>query len=354
MRKLLLGAALALAVGTAQAAPENGKNKSAGEDVQGPAMEERAEPNAERSPPAAAPDRGSRGPGTVSPASRSPRGNPPVADTDAPRPRQNGPVGRENASAIPAAAAEAGPAVRPPVTRPPRRGRDEQRLRQARRIATEPASIDVNGNRYFSLKGTRLGYDPGVSRPTPLIGGCPPGLTNERTGCLPPGQARSRSWVSLEPKWWGLAELDGRYVYHDGYLLRRSGDRVTGYVPLLGGALSVGNGWPSSYQPVEMPDYYVDLYALGSSTDYRYANNVIYRIEPRSSAITSIAAMLTGDRFAIGEKAPPGYDLYNIPVGYRDHYIDRANAVYRYSDGYIYEIDPATRLVRAAIELMAN
>jgi hypothetical protein len=48
---------------------------------------------------------------------------------------------------------------------------------------------------------------------------------------------------------------------------------------------------------------------------------------------------------------PMGYDVYNVPYPYRAQYVDGPGAQYRYSDGYIYQIDPETRLVAAAIEL---
>ena len=44
----------------------------------------------------------------------------------------------------------------------------------------------------------------------------------------------------------------------------------------------------------------------------------------------------------------------DIPPDYRDRYYDSNEAWYRYSDGYIYEIDPATLLVRQVIELLTN
>ena len=122
-------------------------------------------------------------------------------------------------------------------------------------------------------------------------------------------------------------------------------------MPLLGGALAVGNPWPSYYAPVRLPAYYTDYYGLGPNDAYRYADNVIYRVDPETAAITSIAALLTGDDITIGRPMPMGYDVYNVPYPYRAQYLDGPGARYRYSDGYIYQIDPETRLVAAAIEL---
>ncbi|WP_340587120.1 hypothetical protein [Erythrobacter alti] len=191
-------------------------------------------------------------------------------------------------------------------------------------------------------------------RETGLIDGCPPGLAKKRNGCLPPGQARQRDrayrYGNYSPDWWGLPYGRGDYFYEDGYLLRYSGDRISGYIPLLGGALRIGNPWPSDYGYDRVPDYYTNYYGLGS--DYRYADNVVYRLDPETAAITSIAALLTGDEFTVGQPAPRGYDVYNVPYSFRDRYRDGPDAYYRYNDGYVYQIDPETRLVAAAIELL--
>jgi hypothetical protein len=193
-----------------------------------------------------------------------------------------------------------------------------------------------------------------------LIEGCPPGLAKKNNGCVPPGLARKDDryrFANYRPDWWGLSSLglgDGRYFYEDGYLMRLNGDRVSGFIPLLGGALSIGNPWPSYYAPQPIPPYYADYYGLGPVNNYRYADNVLYRVDPESAAITSIAALLTGDDIRVGQPMPMGYDVYNVPYPYRSQYLDGPTANYRYSDGYVYQVDPETRLVAAAIELLAS
>ena len=92
------------------------------------------------------------------------------------------------------------------------------------------------------------------------------------------------------PDFWGLRVDDGRYRYDDGYLVRLDPDgRIGGYIPLLGGALAIGNLWPTYYQPVALPAYYESYYGLGPHNSYRYADNVIYQVDPETAAITSIA-----------------------------------------------------------------
>lgn len=189
-----------------------------------------------------------------------------------------------------------------------------------------------------------------------ILDGCPPGLAAKNNGCQPPGQARKTDWLvrdRYDLGWWGLPRYDsGYYRYNDGYLLRLGdGGLVSGFIPLLGGALAVGNPWPQSYGYERLDPYYADYYGLGPS--YRYADNVVYRVDPETSLISSIAALLTGDEFAVGSPLPSGYDVYNVPYDYRDRYYDTDDAYYRYSDGYVYEVDPTTQLIVAAIELLA-
>ncbi|HKT86604.1 MAG TPA: hypothetical protein VJQ77_11040 [Novosphingobium sp.] len=201
----------------------------------------------------------------------------------------------------------------------------------------------------------RSDFDWGSLHRRGAFNGCPPGLARKYNGCMPPGLAKQPSYSWLEPAWY-LRDYDRayRYRYLDGYMLRLgAGDSVLSYIPLLGGALGVGQVWPAAYEAVAFPPYYDDYYGLGPADSYRYYDDTIYRVDPGTSAIQSVAALLTGNDILIGEPMPPGYDVYNVPYGYRDQYYDGPDALYRYSDGYIYQLDPTTRLVQAAIELLA-
>lgn len=226
-----------------------------------------------------------------------------------------------------------------------------------------------NGNGGGPMRGgerVAVRYDDGPNldfRRLASVGiaeGCPPGLAKKYNGCRPPGLARQQDqyrYSRYAPDWWGLGGLfgdrRGSYFYDDGYLLRiGSNGGISGYIPLLGGALSIGNPWPQDYRYSRLPTYYEDYYGLGPSRNYRYADNVVYRMDPETAAITSIAALLTGDEFRVGQRMPRGYDVYNVPYSYRDRYYDRPDAMYRYNDGYVYEIDPETMLVASAIELL--
>ncbi len=261
------------------------------------------------------------------------------------------------------AKADRGPERRPAQGQQGNRGNDrgndnryvERRVdRDDRRVRYD----DRDGRRI--LRGDRDTRWLVQDRNRGLIDGCPPGLAKKRNGCNPPGQvkdryARSPYGYGYLPSLFGLRNYDrrGDYYYNDGYLVRY-GDRggISSWIPLLGGALSVGNVWPSGYRSYQVPDYYVDYYNLGGRDRYRYADNVIYRVSPEDAAINSIAALITGDEFAIGQPMPRGYDVYNVPYAYRDRYYDTPQYMYRYSDGYVYQVDPETRLVAAAIDLL--
>ena len=224
------------------------------------------------------------------------------------------------------------------------------------RQSYDRAEQDRYADRYSVRFDERTGIRFGDSRDASFMDGCPPGLAKKYNGCNPPGQVRNQRspyGTNYLPALFGLGGYEaGRYLYDDGYLLRYNGGDISGYIPLLGGALTVGNPWPQDYYSARVPDYYVDYYNLGGPQDYRYADNVLYRVDPQSAAIQSIAALLTGNDFTIGQPMPRGYDVYNVPYGYRDQYYDSPEASYRYSDGYVYQVDPTTQLITAAIDLL--
>jgi hypothetical protein len=263
-------------------------------------------------------------------------------------------MGKMKASAK--AAADRGQRVAASAEKPPRipgPGNGKANTPNGKGAKADGPGVRVlaDGRRYYSDRNARETFDFAAVRLRP-IDGCPPGLAKRNNGCLPPGLAKPRVY---RPDWWGLNGIaDGPYAYDDGYLLRLNGDRVTSYIPLLGGALYPGNIWPSAYPSSAVPEYYADYYDLGPPDNYRYADDVLYRVDPSTSAITSIAGLLTGDNFQIGSPLPDGYDVYNVPYPYRSQYIDGPDARYRYSDGYIYQVDPTTQLVTAAIDLVAG
>ncbi|RDC59323.1 hypothetical protein HME9302_00510 [Alteripontixanthobacter maritimus] len=232
-----------------------------------------------------------------------------------------------------------------------------------------PFIVDRNGNgalRDVGRRGTDMVSAVAAlpsARSRGLIDGCPPGLAKKTPSCIPPGltrndldrdgDARARMF---RPDFFGLGMGgDNRYFMNNGYLMNLgAGNRITGYLPLLAGALATGNPWPENYQSRQVPDYYASYYNLGSQDDYRFADNVLYRVDRDTSTIQSIAALLTGDRFTVGQPMPSGYDVYNVPYEYRSRYSDTPDTRYRYSDGYVYQVDPKTQLITSAIELLVS
>lgn len=185
-----------------------------------------------------------------------------------------------------------------------------------------------------------------------LIDGCPPGLARRDNGCLPPGQAKKIA-QSRYDYLWRSRDTDSRYRYEDGYLYRMDGrGSLLGYLPVLGGALAPGAVWPTQYSYQPVPEYFSSYYRLNDGMDYRYADGALFGLDPRTQQIGQIAALLTGQSWNVGQAMPAGYDVYNVPYQYRDRYVDTAQSQYRYSDGYVYQVDPTTRLVQAAIQLL--
>ena len=189
-----------------------------------------------------------------------------------------------------------------------------------------------------------------------LIAGCPPGLAKKDNGCLPPGQARqiARAAGADRDDWlWRTRGDDSRYRYEDGYLYRMNQQgSLLGYLPVLGGALAPGATWPSQYAYQPAPDYYSSYFGLPQGQDYRYADGALYGVNPQTSRISQVAALLTGQNLSVGQPLPSGYDVYNVPYAHRAQYADNANAMYRYNDGYVYQADPKTQLITAVIQLL--
>ena len=331
MRLLLAGAAaLALAAGSAHADPGKANENPKAAEQRGPSQAERGPANRSESRAIVHDNHGRvdavarpTGPGAAK--NRAPRENRRTKDGGDPR--------------------HAGPALE-------------------KRIDPSALARETTGPQLRNIEPVRFDRDRAFlmrDRNRSALAGCPPGLAKKANGCQPPGQAKKSTaaigrWNGYEfrPGLFGLNNYaSGSYFYRDGYLLRRGeSGNIAGYIPLLGGALSIGNAWPSTYESYALPDYYVDFFDLGPVSSYRYADNVIYRVDPKDAAITSVPALLTGDEFTIGRPMPSGYDVYNVPYSYRDRYYDTPEAWYRYSDGYVYRIDPETQLVAAAIDLL--
>lgn len=140
------------------------------------------------------------------------------------------------------------------------------------------------------------------------------------------------------------------YRYANGYVYEIDGR--TGLIedvdPLLGYGYGYGQMMPATYSAYNVPYQYRPLYADTSSYYYRYAPGAIYQVDPTTSLITAVSALLTGG-MTVGQPMPMGYSTYNVPMAYRANYYDTPDAWYRYSNGYVYRVDPATQLVSAIV-----
>ncbi|WP_448658104.1 hypothetical protein ACPVPU_11645 [Sphingomonas sp. CJ99] len=345
MRRLALLAATAMLVVGSPALAQGKGNGQGNGGGQGPAK-------------AGGPAKGNGGPGKGNGA-KPDRGGPPRVAERGPSgiDRRGGPDrndrgnGRDNRPGKDVVRIDRGPPGQGRLDRGPvfvERGPDRRDVRDVRvvRNPVERVRYADNGRWYDGR--------------TVVIDGCPPGLAKKNNGCLPPGQAK-KLWGNSQryDNWygnWGSWRDDRRYDYRysDGYLYRVNPQTslVVGFLPLLGGALFGGNAWPQSYVDYDVPQYYDSYYGYDDGLDYRYADGAILGVNPSSGAIDGIAALLTGNEWAVGQPMPPGYDFYNVPPQYRDRYVDGTDAMYRYSDGYVYEIDPTTLLIQQAIELL--
>ncbi|HWI77110.1 MAG TPA: hypothetical protein VNS53_08530 [Sphingomicrobium sp.] len=141
------------------------------------------------------------------------------------------------------------------------------------------------------------------------------------------------------------------YRYADGYMYQVN--PYTGMIedvdPLLGYGYGYGQMMPLAYSAYNVPYQYRPYYYDTSDYYYRYAPGAIYQVDPSTSLITAVAALLSPNSLAIGQPLPVGYSAYNVPYAYRSSYYDTPNDWYRYSNGSIYRVDPATQLVTALV-----
>jgi hypothetical protein len=198
---------------------------------------------------------------------------------------------------------------------------------------------------------------------------CPPGLAKKHNGCLPPGQAKKRFGVGerFDRSWSDGYRIPAAYrrVYYDspdysyryddgGYIYRtdRGSDLISAIIPLLGGGFGIGQPLPAGYDVYNVPMQYRDTWYDNDDYRYRYGDNAIYRVDNQSGMIDGIVALLGGD-LNVGERLPSGYDAYNLPMDYRDQYQDGDDYLYRYADNNIYQVDAKTQLIQAIVQMLA-
>jgi len=179
----------------------------------------------------------------------------------------------------------------------------------------------------------------------PLLGG----------GYLP-GQYLPQAYMSsYVPSYYGYnnfypdyGNLCNRYYGGVVYEVDCATGLVEDVIPTYAGGYGVGQLLPSAYNYYNVPVQYRSVYYDTPNYGYWYAPGAIYQYDQRSSAITSVAALLSPG-FAVGQALPAGYGVYNVPYDYRATYYDTPDAWYRYNNGYIYQVDPVTQLVTAVV-----
>ena len=236
-------------------------------------------------------------------------------------------------------------------------GRDDRRddRRDLRRIRGDDRFDDRRDGRY------RAYYADGFAD-------CPPGLARKNNGCLPPGQAKklfagqalplayySDYNIPRQYQSWYRDTPDTYYRYDDGgyiYQVDRGSNLIESLIPLLGGGFGVGQVLPAGYDTYNLPMAYRDDYVDSDQAYYRYGDDAIYQVDPQTNMIESIVALLAGD-LNVGGLLPGGYDTYNLPMDYRDQYVDSDEAMYRYADGNIYEVDPQSMIIEQIVASLA-
>jgi hypothetical protein len=205
-----------------------------------------------------------------------------------------------------------------------------------------------------------------------LIAGCPPGLDKRDNGCLPPGHAKrllgtslartalANSLLPVQYRNWFRDDDDYFFRAGDGFIYRvdRDDGLIDGLIPLAagmggyGGYYALGDPWPSPYNFYNVPQQYRSTWFDNGDDCYRYDGwGAIYQVQCDTNVVSSIVSLLAGD-LGVGSRLPMGYDAYNVPLAYRSNYVDTSDAWYRYNDGYIYRVDPTTRLITAVIDAL--
>ena len=231
-------------------------------------------------------------------------------------------------------------------------------------LAALPASLGYlypsTPNYYYQYGG---GYLYQVDRSTSLIDALIPLLAG---GYLPGTYLPSAYMNSYVPNYYGLNNfypssyaygygsgygynnLCNRYAYGNVYQVDCVTGMVVNVIPMYAGGYGVGQMLPSAYNYYNVPMQYRSMYYPTSDYSYWYAPGAIYQYDPSNSLITSVAALLSPG-FTIGQPLPAGYGMYNVPLAYRSTYYDTPDAWYRYNNGYIYQVNPATQLVTAVV-----
>jgi len=137
-----------------------------------------------------------------------------------------------------------------------------------------------------------------------------------------------------------------RYGYSYVYETSCATGLVTDVIPTYGYGYGVGQLLPASYGYYNLPYQYRSYYTDNDDYYYRYAPGAIYRVDRDTALISAVVSLLAGG-LTVGQPLPVGYSAYNVPLAYRTTYYDTPDVMYRYNNGYIYAVDPGTRMVNS-------
>ena len=196
---------------------------------------------------------------------------------------------------------------------------------------------------------------------------CPPGLAKKPVPCVPPGQVKNwegqslnsiRDRVTLHELPLRLRSLyrdddDYYYRYGNGYVYKvdRASDVISSLLPLFGLGAMVGQPFPAGYSNAYLPTHLRSFYPDSPYTSYRYANGYVYQVNPATGLIQDVDPML-GYGYGYGQMMPASYSAYNLPYQYRSHYRDSNDHYYRYAPGSIYRVDAGSGLIDSVAALL--
>jgi hypothetical protein len=195
--------------------------------------------------------------------------------------------------------------------------RPERSLRGDERRLDRQVRIDRRDWRGWTdrrlARHDRFGGDPVRSHGRRLAvgsGGCPPGLARQNAFCMPPGQLRRARFIGQRLAFANL-----------GY---------------------------------NVPERYRYRFIDDDRFFYRYGNDAtVYRFD-RSTRLVSSVIPLNSTGLFLGEPLPLGYEVYNVPFGYRNYYQDSDDYLYRYDSNAIYRVNTESMLIEGVVALLTG
>jgi hypothetical protein len=197
------------------------------------------------------------------------------------------------------------------------------------------------------------GCPPGLAKKTPAC--VPPGQAKKLVGTLLPTAYRSSFLPDGLRDYWRDND-DYYYRYNnEGYLyqVNRDTNLISSLLPLFGGGYTLGQTFPYQSSAYYMPSYYQPFYQDSADMLYRYDNGYVYGIDPYSGMIDNIIPAYDNG-YGVGQMLPASYSYYNLPYPYRSYYSDNNDYYYRYAPGAIYQVDRDSQLISAVVSLLGG